>query len=753
MQHQKKTFFKKNLRSHSRSNNVNKIEVNFGIDRVLVFKGFLIVVFTLISVRLFYIQIIKYDDYKAQASVYQDVIDKIPAKRGEVYVVSNKDVDLKSMKSYNASNVDKLDRLVVNVYKYNIIYNPRMLFNYSKVADELISIFGKNITVDKSELENKLISLNNSENITNKFLEILYPDLYKLQETETKLKSLLDQKTELESKIKNTKNKKTLKNLQDSLFSVNIALKVDEDTQKNLASLKEERSKILSKITKENDAYEVIKKDISEDQMEGIKKYFQDLYFNTFNPYILSSKSTIKENQLKVFYKNFLTFEKNESRLYPDSNLYSQITGFFKTDEKEVKLQDGSIKYEKYGQGVYGIEGYFDKDLKGEDGEIRGKYDLYGKLIATADRSEKDAKDGVNIVLTIDKSIQYNVCKTLDSAVKLYEAEGGSVLVMDPKTGGVLAMCNNPTFDANKYGQVEDMSVYSNPIVSDQVEFGSIMKVITMAAGIDTGAVTAYSTYNDTGCATIGDWKKPICNSDSKTKGAHGETDMVTILDKSLNLGAWYVANKIGKDKFRSYVDNFGFGEKTGIELGNEAKGDMKNLDKINNKSGDIYLATASFGQGITMTQIQYLTAFSSVINGGKLMKPYIVKATIDNSGNIKETEPKVVRTTIKEQTSSTMRGMLTSVIEKGYDKLAQVKGYYVGGKTGTAQFAENGFYGDKTTQSFVGFGPISDPKFAILIKLKNPKTEFASYSCTPVFFNIAKYLFDYYQIPPDKKD
>jgi len=324
---------------------------------------------------------------------------------------------------------------------------------------------------------------------------------------------------------------------------------------------------------------------------------------------------------------------------------------------------------------------------------------------------------------------------------------------MNPKTGEILAMCNNPTFDANKYGQIEDMSVYSNPIVSDQVEFGSVMKVITMAAGVDLGVVNAFSTYEDTGCAKIGDWKKPICNADNATVGAHGTTGMVDVLDKSLNLGAYYVASKVGKDNFKSYVNNFGFSEKTGIDIGNEVRGDMRNLDKMGGKSGDIYLATASFGQGVTMTQIQYLTAFSSVINGGKLMKPYIVKATIDNSGTIKENEPQFIRRTIKEETSAIMRGMLVSVIETGYDRISQVPEHYVGGKTGTAQFAEEGKYGDKTTQSFVGFGPVDDPKFAVMIKLKNPKTEFASYSCTPVFSKIAKYLFDYYQIAPDKKD
>ncbi len=754
MQNRKDLLLKKNLKPHNRIYNKSRTEFNFGKDvRFIILNVFLVFFFSLILIKLFYIQVIKHEDYKIQASKYQDLIEKIPAKRGEIYIVSNKDIDLKSIKVYNSLNIDKLDKIAVNIYKYNVIFNPRMFVNYDKISSELINIFGKKVLVDKTELENKLYLLNNPENITDKFLEILYPELYPLKEIETKITELTKQKSELENKINNTKNKTTLKKLQDSLYSINMALKIDDETKQKIAKLDDERSKIYSKITKENDAYEIIKRDIEESQMESIVDYFQNIYIKEIGSYISILNSETKKNQIKNFYKIFLTFEQNESRLYPDSNLYSQTTGFFKITEKEVTLKDGSTKYEKDGQGVYGIEGHFNKELKGEDGQIMGKYDSSGKLIATADRVEKESKDGVDIVLTIDKSIQYHVCKALNDAVNLYEAEGGSVLVMNPNNGDILAMCNNPTFDANQYSKVDDIYVYNNPIISDQVEFGSIMKVVTVAAGIDTGAISAYSTYEDTGCSIIGDWPKPICNADYKSKGAHGETDMVTVLDKSLNLGAWYVANKIGKNKFQEYVHNFGFGEKTGIELGNEVKGDFRNLDKINNQGGDIYLATASFGQGITMTQIQYLTAFSSIINGGNLMRPHIIKATIDNNGNIKEKEPEIIRKTIKEETSSIMRGMLTSVVEKGYDKLAQVKGYYVGGKTGTAQVPENGVYGKKTMQSFVGFGPISNPRFAILIKLKNPKTEFASYSCTPVFFDIAKYLFDYYQIPPDKQD
>lgn len=722
----------------------NKVEIDTGFTRIGLVKAFIIGIFGLIVVRLFYIQVIHNKDYKDEASLYQEAVETTVAKRGEIYVLANKNVDIASMKTYNYSNIDQLDKIAANVYKYNIIFNPRALFNYKNLSETLISYLGKKVDANKNDIEELFISFNDPYEISERIIEIVYPDLYKYAEYEAEFNKWKTEKESLESKLKITKNEKTKKELENSLYIVNMSLNdLPEDFFDKIDELNKIRESIVSKISKENDAYEIIKRDISEEQKDALVTYFQDSIIDQFSYYILQLDSESKVNQIKNIYKAFVTFEQNNSRTYTDSSIFSQITGFVKTKEE--------TNGEKYNEGEYGVEGYYNVDLTGKNGVIKGTYDRNGKLIATAEKTVEEAVNGESLVLTIDKSIQYNVCKELQNAVDLYEAENGSVIVMNPNTGEILSMCNVPSFDSNNFGKVDDIAVYNNPIVSDQVEFGSIMKVMTIAAGIDTGAINAYSTYEDTGCAIIGDWPKPICNSDYKTKGAYGETDMVTVLDKSLNLGSWYVANKIGKDNFKSYVDKFGFGKKTGVDLGNEAKGDLRNLDKITNKGGDVYLATASFGQGITMTQLQYITAFSSIINGGNLMKPYIVKATIDNEGNVIPTEPVITEKTIKESTSTTMRGMLTSVVEKGYDKSAQVEGYYIGGKTGTAQFAENGAYGDKTIQSFVGFGPVSDPKFAILIKLTNPATDYASYSCTPVFFNIAKYLFDYYQIPPDK--
>lgn len=729
---------KRFLENNSRKINKGIVEVDFGLDRINIIKFFLIACFFIIVGKLFFVQVVKYDEYKAKASSYQDVVEKIPAKRGEIYLIDNKEKSLDNVITDNEISLSGLDKIVSNIYKYNVIVDPKNISDFENKTNDLITILN-NKDIDKTIIQNKLVEVNNIEIFTEKFLELAFPDLYKYSEDEKKKDLLESQKKDIEYKINTTKNSRTKALNERKLLDLINSIKFDEETELGIKNLKEERIKILSKLGKINDHYEIINKNIDEQSKDKVKDFFSNLYLEKFKDYIVSENKETREAQLKNFYKNFINFESIETRFYADGNILGQITGFLSTKNDE-----------KIGQ--YGIEGYYDKDLKGVNGEISGKYDTSGKLIVTSDREVKEAKNGSDIILTIDKSIQYTACKELEDGIERYGAEDGSISIMDPDTGEVLAMCNYPMFDPNDYGNVDDIRVYENPIITDQLEFGSIFKAITMSAGIDSNAVTPYSTYEDTGCIRKADWPKTICDSDIKTMPqGHGTTTVLEALDKSLNLGSFFVASKVGGEKYTEYINNFGFGKETGIENVSEAKGDIRNLSKINYKGGDVYLATASFGQGITVSQIQFMSAFSAIVNGGKLMKPHMVRATIKD-GKLMRVEPELIRQVITEESSTTMRGMLASVTEKGYSKLAQVKGYYIGGKTGTAQFAENGVYKEKTMQSFIGFGPVSDPKFVIMIKLNNPKTEYASTSCTPMFSNIAKFLFDYYQIPPEKK-
>lgn len=417
------------------------------------------------------------------------------------------------------------------------------------------------------------------------------------------------------------------------------------------------------------------------------------------------------------------------SRYYPDKKIGSHSLGFF-SNLSDVR------------KGRYGLEGYWDEILSGKQGILRSEKDAGGSQISIAPRTLQQAHDGSDLVLTIDPSIQYMACTKLEEYIEKYDAEGGAVVIMQPSTGALIAMCGSPAFDPNKYNKVEDIQVYSNPVLSYAYEPGSIMKPITMAAGLDTGSIMPDSTYEDTGEYKISGFT--IRNSDLK---AYQEQTMTEVLEKSLNTGVIYVAEQVGQKLFRKYFEAFGFGKSTGVRLSGEVNGNISSLDK----KGFVYTATASFGQGITVTPIQMVTAFSAIANGGILYKPYIVKEVQHYDGKIEKTEPIKIRQVISPEASAMLSGMLVSVVKNGHGTKAGVKGYLVAGKTGTAQVAgDNGKYGDKTIHSFIGFAPVDKPEFVMLVKLDAPTAvRFSSDSAAPLFGEIADFILKYYHIPP----
>ncbi len=416
-------------------------------------------------------------------------------------------------------------------------------------------------------------------------------------------------------------------------------------------------------------------------------------------------------------------------RFYSEKDLGGHIFGFISRGDEQV--------------GQYGIEGYFEDELNGEQGSIKSIKDAAGALVTVGSRSLKPATDGVDLVLTIDRQVQFTACEKLKKYYEYFEASSASVIIMDPNTGAITAMCSFPDFDPENYNQVEEINYFNNPAIFYDFEPGSIFKSFTMAAAIDTGKVKPSDTYVDEGEVEIGPYT--IRNADLK---AHGEQTMIDVLDKSLNTGTIYVADRLGKSDFKKYVERFGFGQLTNIELDTEVKGNIDALDK----RGEIYYLTGSYGQGITATPIQLVSAYAALVNGGSLYKPYIVEEKIYPSGKTEVTKPDKVRQVIDKKTSTLITGMLTSVVENGYGAKAGVDGYYLAGKTGTAQVAsEQGGYGQDTIHSFVGFGPVSNPKFVMLVKLDRPKgIRFASDSVTPLFGEIAKFLVSHYQLPPD---
>ena len=420
-------------------------------------------------------------------------------------------------------------------------------------------------------------------------------------------------------------------------------------------------------------------------------------------------------------------------RLYPEAGVGGQLIGFVRTDDTGV------------GKGIYGIEGSYDSTLAGTPGFVSAQKDAGGRRLMLSGGTIRQAENGSDVVLTIDRTIQYHTCEALKKAVATSQSDSGTVVVMDPKTGAIIAMCSYPDFDPANYGATTDVSAFNNPATFSTYEPGSVFKSITMALGVDAGKVGPNTTYQDTGVVKID--KYEIKNSDLKSNGTQ---TMTNVLEKSLNTGAIYVERQIGIDAFRNGVESFGFGTKTDIGLTPEAKGNISSLKK----PSEVYGATASFGQGITVTPIQLAVAYSALANGGKLMRPYVVNEVIHADGSQEITKPVVVRRPISARTSEILTGMLVSVSEKGHGALARVPGYYVAGKTGTAQLADphGGYLADTVIATYAGFVPARNPAMVIITRLVKPLAgKWAESNAAPLFHDVAAFSLAYLGVPMER--
>lgn len=468
------------------------------------------------------------------------------------------------------------------------------------------------------------------------------------------------------------------------------------------SKLEVDEGEVLGKLAKEGSRYEIIKKQVSEDLVE----------------------------QLKLEKINGLFFERELFRFYPEKDLASQIAGYYGFDSA------GEAK------GHYGLEGYFNDELSGEPGYLSGERGALGAWLPLAERQIKKAVNGADLYLTIDRTLEYVACRELKKGVAEYQAAGGVVIILNPQTGAILAMCNEPGFDPNNYNQVKDFSVFNNAAIFTPYEPGSVFKAFTMAGALDAGRVTPETKYIDKGFVRFGGFT--IKNAAEKS---YGEQTMTGVLKESINTGAIFAAQQLGNNLFQKYVKDFGFGVLTGIELDTEVAGNISSLDK----RGDIYTATASFGQGITTTPLQLAAAFGAISNGGKLYKPYLISEIHRAGGQIEKRQPQFIRQVIKPRAAKLLSGMLTVVVEEGHGKSARVPGYYIAGKTGTAQVPNpNGpGYLETTKQTFVGFGPVDNPQFVMLVKYDEPQRNFAEYTAVPTFGVIAKFLLQYLEVPP----
>jgi cell division protein FtsI/penicillin-binding protein 2 len=352
---------------------------------------------------------------------------------------------------------------------------------------------------------------------------------------------------------------------------------------------------------------------------------------------------------------------------------------------------------------------------------------------------------GKDLVLTVDRTVQWIAQDELQKGLQKYRAKAGTIIVMDPRTGAILALANFPTFDPNDVSKA-DLASIQNSAISAQYEPGSVLKVITAAAALDSGVVKANELLTDTGSIVVGD--RIILNS---SRTAWGQVDMTEALARSLNVVTAQWALRLGKERFYDYLNRFGFGRVAGIDLSGEVYGLLKTPGSPDWSVSD--LGTNSFGQGMAVTPIQMINSVASIANGGKLMRPYIVAARVAD-GKLQYTEPTVIGITVQPETAKELTDILVDVVDQG-NIAAGVAGYDIAGKSGTAQIpTEQGYTDDETIVTFIGYAPADDPQFIVLVKLDRPDpniSPWANYTAAPVFAMVARRLFDYYSIPPDE--
>ena len=421
---------------------------------------------------------------------------------------------------------------------------------------------------------------------------------------------------------------------------------------------------------------------------------------------------------------------KESKRYYPYGDLLSHVLGYVGIDN----------------QGLSGLELMYDDYLTGEDGSIKYFSDGKGQRLELAEIYEAPTS-GITLELTIDIELQQAVENELDNAFSKYDADSAIAIAMDPNTGEVLAMASRPNFDSNNYQDYDTEVINRNLPIWMTFEPGSTFKIITLSAAIEEGLVNIFEDrYTDSGAitvdgATLHCWKH----------GGHGDQSYLEVVENSCNPGFVNLGLKLGKDTLMEYINNYGFGTKTGIDLNGEGSGILFDVADM----GNVELATSAFGQGISVTPLQQVRAVSAVVNGGTLYTPYIVKSFMEPETKtiVKSISPIAQKEVISSETSEIVRYALESVVAKGSGHNAYIENFRIGGKTGTAQTVENGVYSDsKYILSFIGFMPADDPEIVVYVAIENAKnvTQYGGTVAAPIARNIFLSAIDILDIKPD---
>lgn len=425
-------------------------------------------------------------------------------------------------------------------------------------------------------------------------------------------------------------------------------------------------------------------------------------------------------------------FEKQFIRYYPEASMAAHLLGFVGKDEA------GGDK------GYFGIEGYYDRLLRGKEEIAIQIHDALGRpILSRANENSKETR-GSNLILNINRSIQFIAEEKLKKGIEQYGASGGLVGIIDPKTGNILALSSFPSFSPSDF-QDYTPNLYKNPSISNLYEPGSTFKPLVMSSALDSNLVTPQT-------------KCSICSGPVSVSGFdirtwndkyYNDNNMVGVIQHSDNIGMVFVAQKLGIDRMINYLSAFGIGDLTGIDLQGEVSQSLAPKELWY----PVDLATKGFGQGISITPIELLSATSAIANKGVRMEPHVVGAVEDPNGKISKIPPKILGKPISEQTAKVMTEILVNAVNKGEASWTRLKGYRVAGKTGTASIPVKGRYDpNQTIASFIGFAPADNPKFAMLVVLDRPTSSiYGAETAAPIFFSIAKNLLLYYGIAPSE--
>ncbi len=467
------------------------------------------------------------------------------------------------------------------------------------------------------------------------------------------------------------------------------------------------RNEFISKAKKTNDPYEEVAYHLTKEKADAI--------------------SALKIPGVSIF--------KEKWRFYPGGNLASHSLGL-------VGYQGNEFA------GRYGLERKFDATLA--QNSDNPHVNFFAEVFSNINKSlfDEEGKSG-DVITTIDPVVQDILEKKMSEVKSRYGADSIGGIIMSPVDGSIYALGVKPDFNPNDFSAVKNVSVFSNPLVENVLEFGSVVKPLVMAGAIDAGVVTAKTAYNDTGMVVVEN--KEIYNFDKKGRGPG--TTMQDVLNQSLNTGMVFAYNKLGKDKLREYLLSFGIDKKTGIDLPNETSGLVSNILKVKR---DLEYANASFGQGIALTPVEMIRALAALGNGGKLVVPHVVKSIKYKDGTSKEMKYETTPTKITPETSEEITRMLVTIMDKALQNgAAKLDHYSVAIKTGTAQVAnsaDGGYYEDRHTHSFFGYFPAYKPKFIIFLYAVNPRgVLYASETWANPFLDLTKFLLNYYEVPPDR--